>query len=144
MRPWRLLNIEGSILKYTARPLWTSYMGERRATFAKEYGINLRCYWERFEEQVRNLRTLGGNMWETWELFGGTSQKLGNSLLWSPPPPPPNKKLACKVHCPSGKWTAHSPHQTQLEKKNQSQKEKKGGPFTPWLDFALVAWKFYS
>jgi hypothetical protein len=22
--------------------------------------------------------------------------------------------------------------------------EQKGGPFTPWLDFSLVAWKFYS
>jgi hypothetical protein len=62
MRPWRLLNIECSVLKYRVLPLWPSYIGKRRATFAKEYGINLRCYWELFEEHIRNLRTLGGNM----------------------------------------------------------------------------------
>jgi len=62
MRPWSLLNIEGSVLKFRILPLWPTYIGERRATFAKEYAINLRCYWELFEEQVRNLRTLGGNM----------------------------------------------------------------------------------
>jgi hypothetical protein len=61
-RPWWLLNIERSVLKYSIHPLGPSYIGKRRATFAEEYGINLRCYWELFEEQVRNLRTLGGNM----------------------------------------------------------------------------------
>jgi hypothetical protein len=29
-----------------------------RTTFAKAYGINVRCYWELFEEHVRNLGTL--------------------------------------------------------------------------------------
>jgi hypothetical protein len=56
MRPWRLLNIEYSFLKYRFLPLWP------------EDNICHRI-WEKFEvllgtleEQVRNLRTLGGNV----------------------------------------------------------------------------------
>jgi hypothetical protein len=40
---------------------------------------------------------------------------------------------------------------TTCEKKKKKKKpilphtqEKKGGPFTSWRDFSLVAWKFYS
>jgi hypothetical protein len=41
-----LSNIEGYILKYVGPPLWPSYIGERRITFAKAYGIKVRCYGE--------------------------------------------------------------------------------------------------
>jgi hypothetical protein len=39
-------NIEGYILKYIVLPLWPIYIGERRITFAKAYGIKVRCYGE--------------------------------------------------------------------------------------------------
>jgi hypothetical protein len=48
---------EGSILTCRVPPLWPICVGERRTTFAKAYGINVRCYWELFEEHVRNLGT---------------------------------------------------------------------------------------
>jgi hypothetical protein len=44
---------------YRISPLWPKYVGERRTTLAKAYGIKVRCYWELF----------GGNMSGTWELF---------------------------------------------------------------------------
>jgi hypothetical protein len=34
---WRLPKIEGSNLKYRIPPLWLTYIGDRRTTFAKEY-----------------------------------------------------------------------------------------------------------
>jgi hypothetical protein len=37
---------EGSALKCRARPLWCTYIGEWRTTFAKTYGIKVRCYEE--------------------------------------------------------------------------------------------------
>jgi hypothetical protein len=55
---WRLPKIEGSILKYRVPPLWPTYIGERRTTFVKAFGIKVRCYWELFGEHVRNLGTL--------------------------------------------------------------------------------------
>jgi hypothetical protein len=33
-------------------------IGERRPTFAKAYGMKVRCYWELSEEHVRTLGTL--------------------------------------------------------------------------------------
>jgi hypothetical protein len=45
---WRLPKVEGSILKYRVPPLWPTYIGERRTTFA--YGIKVRCYCELFGE----------------------------------------------------------------------------------------------
>jgi len=57
---WRLLKIKGFILKYKVPPLWPTYISERKTTFAKAYGIKMKCYWE---------------------FLGGTHQKLGNSLL---------------------------------------------------------------
>ncbi len=77
-------------------PLAHLYMW-KRTTFAKEYEIKVRCYWELFGEHVRNLGTL---CFDT----PGT-------------PTTPKKILAWKLHSPSGKWTLHSPHQTQLGKK---------------------------
>jgi hypothetical protein len=50
MKLWKLPKIEPSILKYKVPPLWLTYKGERRTTFAKAYGIKGRCYGE----HVRN------------------------------------------------------------------------------------------
>jgi len=50
--------IQGSILKYRVPPLRPTYTFERRTTFAKAYGIKVRCYWELFGKHVRNLGTL--------------------------------------------------------------------------------------
>jgi hypothetical protein len=41
-----LPNTKGYILKYIVPPLWPTYIGERRITFAKAYGIKVRCYGE--------------------------------------------------------------------------------------------------
>ncbi len=38
MKLWKLPKIEPSILKYRVPPLWLTYKGERRTTFAKAYG----------------------------------------------------------------------------------------------------------
>jgi hypothetical protein len=40
--------MEGYILEYRVPALWPMYIGERRTTFAKAYGIKVRCYWELF------------------------------------------------------------------------------------------------
>jgi len=45
---WRAPNMEGYILEYRVPALWPMYIGERRTTFAKAYGIKVRCYWELF------------------------------------------------------------------------------------------------
>jgi hypothetical protein len=53
MKLWRL--IEDSILKYRVPPLWPTYIGERKTTFAKAYEIKVRCYGEHVEEHIGNL-----------------------------------------------------------------------------------------
>jgi hypothetical protein len=50
---------KGSILTYRVPPLWPTYIGETRTTFAKAYEIKVGCYWELFGEHVRNLEILG-------------------------------------------------------------------------------------
>jgi len=55
MKLWRLLKIEGSILKYRVPPFWPTYIGERRTTFAKTYGIKVRCYGKRVGEHIGNI-----------------------------------------------------------------------------------------
>jgi hypothetical protein len=55
MRLWRLPKIEDYILKCIIPPLWPTYIGERRTTFAKAYGIKVRCYGEHVEEHIGNL-----------------------------------------------------------------------------------------
>jgi hypothetical protein len=46
MKLWKLSEMEGSILMKSVSYLWPNYMGERRTTLAKAYGIKVRCYLE--------------------------------------------------------------------------------------------------
>jgi hypothetical protein len=50
----RLPKIKFSILKYRLPPVWPSYIGERRTTFGKAYGIKVRCHGE-LGEHIENL-----------------------------------------------------------------------------------------
>jgi len=60
MKLWMLPKIEGSILTYRVPPLWPSYIGERRTTFAKAFRIKVSCYAEHVEEHNGNLRNILG------------------------------------------------------------------------------------
>jgi hypothetical protein len=42
-------------------PNWPSYIGERRTTFGKAFGIKERCYGEHVGEHIENLM---GTPWE--------------------------------------------------------------------------------
>jgi hypothetical protein len=55
MKLWRLPKIEASTLKYRVPPLWAPYIDERRTTFAKAYGMKVRCYGEHVGEHIENL-----------------------------------------------------------------------------------------
>jgi hypothetical protein len=50
------MGVDGSILKYRVPPPWPNYIGEKRTTFAKAYGIKVRCYGEHFGEHFGNLK----------------------------------------------------------------------------------------
>jgi hypothetical protein len=53
MKLWRLLKIEGSVLIYIVHPLGPTYIGERRTTFAKAHGLEVRCICgEHVEEHI--------------------------------------------------------------------------------------------
>ncbi len=56
----RLPKIKGCILKYRVPLLWPTYIGETRTTFAKAYGIKVKCYGE----HIGNLGNLMGTHWE--------------------------------------------------------------------------------
>jgi hypothetical protein len=61
MKLRRLLKTEGSVLMYIVSPLRPTYIGERRITFAKAYGIKVRClYGEHVEEHIVNLGNILG------------------------------------------------------------------------------------
>jgi hypothetical protein len=61
MKLWRLFKIKGSVLMYIVSPLRPTYIGERRTTFAKAYGIKVRClYGEHVEEHIANLGNILG------------------------------------------------------------------------------------
>jgi hypothetical protein len=72
LKLWRLPRIKGYILKYIVPSLWPTYIGERRTTFAKAYGIKARCYGEHIGEYIENLmgthcelkRNTVGTHWE--------------------------------------------------------------------------------
>jgi hypothetical protein len=58
MKLWRLLKIEGSVLIYIVLPLGPTSIGERRTTFAKAHGLEVRClYGEHVGEHIVNLGT---------------------------------------------------------------------------------------
>ncbi len=62
MKLWRLLKIKGSVLIYIVLPVGPTYTGERRTTFAKAHGLEVRClYGEHVGEHIVNL----GNISET-------------------------------------------------------------------------------
>jgi hypothetical protein len=100
------------------------YIGERRTTFAKAYGIKVRCYLELFGKHVR-----------TWELFASPH----------PLPPPPAKKKKTCMKSRLSKWKVNTGQSTLQPNHNlkttapppHTHKEKKGGPFIPctshWL-----------
>jgi hypothetical protein len=50
------IGVDGSILKYRVPPPWPTYIGDKRKTFAKAYGIKVRCYGEHFGEHIGNLK----------------------------------------------------------------------------------------
>jgi hypothetical protein len=60
-----LSKIEGSILKFKVPPLWPSYIGERRTTFAKAYGIKVSSYRGHVGEHI-------GNFWNILKNLVGT------------------------------------------------------------------------
>jgi hypothetical protein len=57
---WRLPKVEGFIFKYRVPLLWPTYIGERRTTFAKAYGIKVRCYGEHVGKHIGNLGNILG------------------------------------------------------------------------------------
>jgi hypothetical protein len=82
---WRLLKVEGSIFNYRVPPFWRTYVGERRTTFAKSYGIKVRCYGEHVGEHIGNL------MGTHWVLIGnvvGTHWEPEKNEKKNPSPPP--------------------------------------------------------
>jgi hypothetical protein len=89
---WKLLKVKGYIFNYRVPPLWPTYIGERRTTFAKSYGIKVRCYGEHVGEHIGNLMgthwVLIGNLMGThWEREKNEQKKP------SPHPTPPHPKL---------------------------------------------------
>jgi hypothetical protein len=70
---WRVPTIEGFILKYRVPPLWLTHTGERRTTFVKAHGVEVRCYGEHVEKQI-------GNPLGTWKEHSGN--KLGTKDKW--------------------------------------------------------------
>jgi hypothetical protein len=76
LRLWRLPKIKGFIFKFGVLSLWPSYIGERRTTFAKAYGIKNEVLLGTLWEHVKNLGTLSFDP------------------LLSPPPNPQEKREA--------------------------------------------------
>jgi hypothetical protein len=55
-------------LKCRIPSFWPRYIGERRTTFAKAYGIKVRCYGEHVGELGEHIGNLKGNIVRThWE-----------------------------------------------------------------------------
>jgi hypothetical protein len=52
-------------LEYRVPPLWLTYIGERRTTFAKSYEIKVRCNGENVWEQIGEFGELDGNIMRT-------------------------------------------------------------------------------
>jgi hypothetical protein len=58
-------------LKGRILPIYLTYIGARRTTFAKAYGIKLRCYGEGSGENVE-IGNLLGTHWKLYENIVGT------------------------------------------------------------------------
>jgi hypothetical protein len=67
------------------------YIGKRKTTFAKAYGIKKRCYWECVEEHSENMRNKWGTWWEPignkrifllFLIFLNLKQRTSNFLFW--------------------------------------------------------------
>jgi hypothetical protein len=57
MKLWRLLKIESFVFMYIVPPLGPNYINERITTFAKTYGLKMRCL---YGEHVVNLGNILG------------------------------------------------------------------------------------
>jgi hypothetical protein len=118
LKLWRLPNIESRIPS-----LWPTYIGERRTTFAKAYGIQVRCYWEHFGEHIENLKHI---LIFWWEPIGNWSETYWEHIG--------NQGKMEKKTFP----LPHLAHPPKL-------KRRKGKP--PWVHawaFPLAAWNFSS
>ncbi len=121
LKLWMLSKIEGSVLKYRVHTLWHTYIGERRTTFGKTYGIKVRCYEEHAGEHIRNL----GNILATHSEFecnlvGTHWEARKNGKHSSPPSPPPTPqnfkgKKARHLECMLG--PSHWLHEISLPKR---------------------------
>jgi hypothetical protein len=61
MKLWRLFKIEAYVLIYIVPPLGPTYIGERKTTFAKAHGLEMRClYREHVGEHIVNLGNISG------------------------------------------------------------------------------------
>jgi hypothetical protein len=55
MKLQRFPKIKGFILKYKSPPpFWPIYIGVKRTTFGKTYGIKVRCYGDNIGEHIGN------------------------------------------------------------------------------------------
>jgi hypothetical protein len=52
--------MECSLLKDSVHPIWPGYIGERRTTFAKAYGIKVSYYGDHVGEHIGNLGNILG------------------------------------------------------------------------------------
>ncbi len=79
LKLWRLPNMECSLLKDSVHPIWPSYIGERRTTFAKAYGIKVSCYGDHVGEHIGNLGKILGTWWEPTGNFKWTHWEQGEN-----------------------------------------------------------------
>ncbi len=92
-------NIECSSLKDSVPPFWPAYIGERRTTFAKAYGIKVSCYGDHAGEHIGNLGKILGTLWEPtgkfkwthWEHIGNKGKMRKKKKKKNPIPPHPPK-----------------------------------------------------
>jgi hypothetical protein len=170
MKLQRLPKIKGCILKYRVPLLWPTYIGETRTTFAKAYGIEVKCYGK----HIGNLGNLMGTHWELKGDIVGThwepeenekksSQKsLSSFLAWPNTPCKEHptytgekgrtlgKTYGIKARCYwEHPWGTHWEPREPIGNLNgtcweQRKNEKKNqGTLSACWDFPLAAWNFY-
>ncbi len=104
LKLWRLPKIKGYILKYRVPPLWSTYIGERRTTFAKAYGIIVKCYGKHIGENIENLM--------------GTHYELKRNMVRTHWEPENNEKISFpSPNSKWKKWVSHSLHEISLPKR---------------------------